>query len=47
MLLVTQSIGTATIRQTIALQQNRLIVASRSIVGTDQGEEWRQTYVRQ
>jgi hypothetical protein len=47
MLFVTQSIGTATIRQTIALQQNRLIVASRSIVGTDQGEEWRQTYVRQ
>jgi hypothetical protein len=28
-------------------QQHRLIVTSRSIVGTDQGEEWRQTYVRQ
>jgi hypothetical protein len=45
-LLVTQSMGPMTIRQTIARQQNRLVVTSRSIVGTDQGEEWRQTYVR-
>ncbi len=45
-LLVTQSMGPMTIRQTIARQQSRLIVTSRSIVGTDQGEEWRQIYVR-
>jgi hypothetical protein len=45
-LLVTQSMGPVTIRQTIVRQQNRLIVTSRSIVGTDQGEEWRQTYIR-
>jgi hypothetical protein len=46
-LVVTKSIGTVTTRQTIVLQENRLIVTSRMAVGTDSGEIWRQVYVRE
>jgi hypothetical protein len=46
-LLVTNSIGTMTIHQTIAVQRDRMVVTSQmTTVGADPGEIWRQTYVR-
>lgn len=45
-LLVTNSMGTMTIHQTIAVQKDRMIVTSQMTTGTTPGEIWRQTYVR-
>ncbi len=46
-LLVTNSMGTMTIHQTIVVQKDRMVVTSQMTVGTAPGEIWRQTYVRQ
>jgi hypothetical protein len=45
-LLVTNSMGTMTIHQTIAVQKDRMVVTSQLTTGTTPGEIRRQTYVR-